>query len=112
MGKGEVLGELEAVVMLAVARVQGLVHGAAVHREIQETTGRDVSIPTVHVTLARLEGKGYLSCSLESDPRGRRARKLFSLTRAGITQLELQRRQYDRLWQGVTLSPSRKGGAT
>lgn len=112
MGKGEVLGELEAVVMLAVARVRGLAHGAAVHREIQETTGRDVSIPTVHVTLARLEGKGYLSCRLEADPKGRRARKLFTLTPDGITQLELQRSQYDRLWQGVTLSPGGKRGAT
>lgn len=106
MGKGEVLGEFEAVVMLAVLRVGSEAHGAGVHREIQDTTGRDVSIPTVHVTLGRLERKGYLSCDLETGRVAGRARKIFSLTPSGVVQLGHQRSQFDRLWRGVRLPSS------
>ena len=103
MGKGEVLGEFEAVVMLAVLRVEGGAHGAAVHREIQETTGRDVSIPSVHVTLSRLERKGYLSHALETGRASGRARKIFSVTPSGALELARQRSQFDLLWKGVRL---------
>ena len=108
MGKGEVLGEFEAVVLLAVLRVGVQAHAAAVHREIQETTGRDVSMATVHVTLTRLAAKGYVAAGVEAVESGR-PRKVFSLLPAGVAQLERQRRQFDSLWDGVELPGARPG---
>ncbi|NNM31881.1 MAG: PadR family transcriptional regulator [Gemmatimonadetes bacterium] len=102
MGKGEVLGEFEAVVLLAVLRVGGPAHAASAHREIQETTGRDVSIATVHVTLNRLVSKGYVTVRIDSEGAGR-PRKVFTLLPVGAAQLDRQRRQFDALWDGVEL---------
>ncbi len=67
MGKGDHLGEFEYVVMLAVARLKSDAYGVGIHSEIQRTTGRDVSIPAVYVTLTRLEEKGYLGSPLNCE---------------------------------------------
>ena len=109
MGKGEYLGEFETVVLLAVLRVGTEAHGAAVHREIFETTARDVSIPTVHVTLTRLADKGFLTVGRQSPEGGGRARKVFAVTPAGVAQLERTRGLFDRLWDGVSLQAAREG---
>ena len=107
MGKGEFLGEFETIVLLAVIRVGNHAHGAAVHREIYDTTGRDVSIPTVHVTLKRLVQKKYLNCTTKSEPSGGRARRVFEITDDGVRQLERTRGLIDNIWEGVRLAMPR-----
>ena len=106
MGKGEHLGEFEQVVLLAVAR-RAHSYGAAVHEEIQETTGRDVTIATVYVTLSRLARKGYLSEAVElgDAERGGRPKKVFRLTGQGTEQLKQARLQLARLWEGLSFDP-------
>jgi PadR family transcriptional regulator PadR len=107
MGKGEYLGEFELVVLIAVARLGQAAYGMTVYEEIQATTGRDVSVPAVYVTLTRLERKGYVS-SHKSDPdadRGGRPKKFYRLERAGVAALEQSRTMLDRLWKGVQLKP-------
>ena len=110
MGKGEYLGEFETIALLAVLRVGRHAHGAAVHREIFDTTGRDVSIPTVHVTLNRLADKGLLDCRVERQDGGGRARKTFRITEEGLRRLETTRVLMARIWDGVRLGPL--GGET
>ncbi len=56
-----------------------------VRREIEERTGRNISIGAVYATLERLEAKGYVS-SFTSEPtpeRGGRAKRLFRVEAAG-----------------------------
>jgi PadR family transcriptional regulator len=108
MGKGDYLGEFEQIVLLALARLGEDAYGVAIHEEILATTGRDVSIPAVYVTLARLEDKGYVS-SQTGDPtptRGGRARRFYRLEKSGVRALEEAKRVLDRLWRGVNLARS------
>lgn len=96
----EYLGEFEQVVMLALARLDAGAYGATVHEEILETTGRDVSIPAVYVTLKRLEKKGLVSARVEAHPAGGRATRNYALRPAGLEALARSRDMLDRLWSG------------
>jgi DNA-binding PadR family transcriptional regulator len=103
--KGDYLGEFELVVLLALARLDQASYGMSIYDEILDTTGRDVSIQAVYVTLNRLEKKGYVSAKLgdSGDERGGRPRKYYTLKAAGATALRNSRAMYDSLWAGVRL---------
>lgn len=107
MPKGDHLGEFEQVALLAVGRLDDDGHGAAIHREILERTGRAVSLASVYVTLSRLERKGYVRAAAElgDAARGGRPRKVFCLTAAGIRELQAVRRAHARLWEGLSFDP-------
>lgn len=109
MGKGNHLGEFEEIVLLAAARSEG--HGAAIHAEILEATGRDVSIPAVYVTLTRLQKKGLVSTRVDHAglERGGRPRKIFSPSADGIRALQAARVVHARLWDGLDFDPLRAG---
>lgn len=103
MGKGDYLGEFEQLVMLALLRVGKEGYGMKVRREIEATTGRDVSIGSVYATLERLETKGYLD-SRHSEPepdRGGKPRRTFSVNDSGRHALERSRIMMDRMWDGI-----------
>ena len=82
----------------------------AIYDEILDTTGRDVSIQAVYVTLSRLEKKGYVGAKTgeTGEHRGGRPRKFYTLRPAGLTALRNSRAMYDSLWSGVRL----KAGTT
>jgi DNA-binding PadR family transcriptional regulator len=107
MGKGEHLGEFEQVALLAVARLGDDAHGAVIHREIHDRTGRDVSAASVYVTLARLERKGYVDAwsAPGTSDRGGRPRRMFHLTPSGVAELRAVRRAQARLWEGLAFDP-------
>lgn len=91
MQRGELLGSLEHVVLLALACLDGTAHGTLVRREIEARTGRDISIGAVYATLERLEAKGYVS-SRTGEPtpeRGGRAKRLFRVEAAGKRALQV-----------------------
>jgi DNA-binding PadR family transcriptional regulator len=113
MGARDYLGEFENVVLLALARLEDDAYGMTIHEEILETTGRDVSIPAVYVTLSRLEKKEYVVARVEagSDDRDGRARKFYRLAPAGVEALERSRAMLDQLWDGVRLQAG-KGRAS
>lgn len=105
MGRGDYLGEFEQVVLLALARRPGAAYGGAIHREILDATGRDVSIPAVYVTLKRLERKGLVSASVAAIEPGARKTRNYALTELGREALERSRRLLERLWDGADLRP-------
>jgi DNA-binding PadR family transcriptional regulator len=81
----ESLGDLEQLVILAVLRRGADAYAVAVRDEIAERAKRDVSRGAVHVTLDRLERKGWLRSQL-GDPtptRGGKAKRLYAVTPAG-----------------------------
>lgn len=102
MGKGSNLGEFEQVVMLALARVGETAYGVPVHEEILRTTGRDVAIASVYVTLSRMDAKGLVTSVLETraDAHGR-PRRFYALTLAGWEALRRSRAAMNQLWHGV-----------
>lgn len=101
MGRGDYLGEFEQIVLLAVARLDADGYGMRIRREIEERTGRNVSIGGVYATLDRLEAKGLIASRDESSTG--RARRFFSLTKAAIASLEASRLMQARMWDGLQL---------
>lgn len=105
MSKGDVPGEFEQVVLLAVARLRGRGYGVSIRQEIEQQAGREVTVGAVYATLDRLEAKGLIS-SHTGEPtarRGGRAKRFFDLEPAGARALEAARAMMDRMWDGVAL---------
>jgi PadR family transcriptional regulator len=91
MKRGELLGSLEHVILLALMQLDESAHGMIVRHEIQARTGRNISIGAVYATLERLEEKGYVS-SFTGEPtpeRGGRAKRLFRIEAAGKRALQI-----------------------
>jgi DNA-binding PadR family transcriptional regulator len=103
MGNRDYLGEFELVVMLTLLRLGDEAYGMTIRVEIEERTGRPVSIGAVYTTLRRLERKGLVTSELgePSPSRGGRAKKFFKLEPAGLEALERSRAMFARLWEGV-----------
>jgi hypothetical protein len=69
LGKQQpVLGDFEQLVLFAVLRLDNEGYGASIQREIQERTGRAVSINAVYTTLDRLEDKRLVGPGWVSPP--------------------------------------------
>lgn len=102
MGSRDYPGEFELVVLLAVARLGSGAYGASIHSEILVTTGRDVSIPAVYVTLKRMEAKGLVTSSMgDSDSEVSRPTKNYRLTAQGEAAANRSRLLFERLWDGL-----------
>lgn len=107
MVRGKHLGDLEAMVLAAVVRVGRDANGVGVYDEIEALTGRDPSLPAVHVTLRRLEDKGLLESTVGSpSPRGGRPRRYYRPTSEGLAALRGFRRMWERLWTDMPLPDS------
>ena len=105
MAKGEFLGELEQVVLLALARLEDQAYGMSVRQEIERLTARDVSIGALYSALDRLERKGFVSSRMGAPTRerGGRAKRFFRLEAPGASALRRAREMYNRLWEGLEL---------
>lgn len=103
MAKGELLGEFEHLVLLAVLRLADAAYGMRVRREIADRTGRDASIGAVYATLDRLAAKGLVTSSLThpTPERGGRAKRSFRLTGAGIEAVNRTRQELENMLEGL-----------
>jgi PadR family transcriptional regulator, regulatory protein PadR len=101
MGR-EYLGEFEQIVMLAVLRLGDEAYGVPIRGEIEQRTGRSVTIGALYATLDRLESKGYIHSSF-ADPtpqRGGRSKRYFRMLPDGIDALNRSKEMVDRMWEG------------
>jgi PadR family transcriptional regulator PadR len=79
-------------------------HGYAIARRLQQIS-RDslhVNQGSLYPALHRLEQRGWLEAEWRQSDTGREA-KCYSLTRAGLTQLEVEKTSWDRLTATVRL---------
>lgn len=99
----EYLGEFEELVLTMVAILQDDAYGNAIVSEIKERIDRDVNLSAVHVTLYRLEDKGYVKSEMggATNTRGGRRKRIFSLTNAGLAMLKAKKEQQIQLWMLV-----------
>ena len=110
MGRGEYLGELEQIVLLAVAHLEADAYGMSIRREIEQRAGRSVAIGAVYATLERLEEKGHVRTierrrTADADAR---ARRFFELTPGGVDALRAASELHDRMWAGLRLRRSNR----
>lgn len=100
MGK-DFLGELEWLVLTVVAILNKEAYGNAIVQEIEEQLNKSVSLAGVHVTLYRLEDKGYVKSRVggATNLRGGRRKRIFSITNSGLNLLRAMNEDRDRLWK-------------
>lgn len=104
MGRGEHLGELEALVLAGVVRLGPSANGTAVFADLEARSERELSLPAIHVTLRRLEEKGMLESRLgDPSPRGGRPRRFYRPTPVGVRTLREFREMWTRVWHGLEL---------
>lgn len=102
MSKGY-LGEFEEVILTLVAALQEDAYGAAISDEIEVRLKREVNLSAVHVTLYRLEDKGYIKSSMGggTNERGGRRKRIYTITSAGMAMLKAMKEARLDLWRMV-----------
>jgi PadR family transcriptional regulator, regulatory protein PadR len=100
MGK-EYLGEFEELVLTMVGILQEEAYGNAIVNEIHERVGRTVNLSAVHVTLYRLEDKGYVKSAMggATSARGGRRKRIFKVTNAGLAMLRALKESRMDMWK-------------
>jgi PadR family transcriptional regulator PadR len=96
----EYLGEFEELVLTLVAILEEA-YGNSIVKEIEEQIGRQVNLGGVHVTLYRLEDKGYIKSKVggATSERGGRRKRLFTITAAGLSVLKSMKADRQQLWK-------------
>jgi PadR family transcriptional regulator, regulatory protein PadR len=99
----EYLGEFEELVLTMVGILQEDAYGNAIVNEIKERIGRESNLSAVHVTLYRLEDKGFVKSSMggATNARGGRRKRIFTITNAGLAILRAMKEQQMQLWKLV-----------
>jgi len=103
MTRREHLGELEQIVLLAVLRLDDDAYGVPIRLEIEDRTGRSLTVGALYRTLDRLEAKGYVT-SWFGEPtaeRGGRSKRYFRVRPAGLRALRASRDALTAMWEGL-----------
>jgi DNA-binding PadR family transcriptional regulator len=89
--------------MLALVRLGDDAYGMTVRQEIEERTGRAISLGAVYTTLDRLERKRLIRHSLgrPTPERGGRRKKLYQLQPLGATRLRESALAWARMTEGL-----------
>ncbi|HTE31537.1 MAG TPA: helix-turn-helix transcriptional regulator [Chryseolinea sp.] len=97
------LGEFEELILIMVAALQEEAYGAAISDEIETKFKREVNLSAVHVTLYRLEDKGYIKSSMGggTKERGGRRKRIYTITSAGMAMLRVMKETRIELWKMV-----------
>jgi PadR family transcriptional regulator PadR len=109
MARREHLGDLEQIVLLAVLRLGEDAYGVPIRLEIEQRTGRSITVGALYRTLDRLEAKGYVS-SWFGDPtpqRGGRSKRYFKVRPLGLRTLRASRDALSAMWEGLEPSVTR-----
>lgn len=99
--KNKGLGEFEELVLLAVCILEKEAYGISVKREVEKHSGRSILLGAVHITLYRLQDKGWLRSEMggNTDERGGRRKRFFTITDAGMRQLQAAQDVRQKMWQ-------------
>jgi PadR family transcriptional regulator PadR len=105
MPRSEFLGGFELLVLLALLRVGDEAYGVPIAEAIEESSGRDVALGSVYVTLGRLENKGLVASQVGEPTavRGGRAKTYFRITAAGLRAVRHAQRTLTNLWSSAPL---------
>jgi DNA-binding PadR family transcriptional regulator len=103
MAAGSSIGTSELMVLLALIRLGEDAYGVPIAREIEERSGRAIALASVYATLDRLEDKGFVVSELgePTAERGGRAKKYFTITGEGVSEVRAAKRSLTKLWKGL-----------
>ena len=100
----QTLGEFEHHVLLTTHRLGEEAYSAAIVRELESVTGREVAPAAVYIALRRLEDTGHARSEMRAPDTGGRERRYFQPTPAGMRLMQESQRRFMALWDGVALS--------
>jgi DNA-binding PadR family transcriptional regulator len=68
---------------------------------VEKHTKRTILLGAIHITLYRLQDKGWLKSELggNSEKRGDRRKRLFKITPSGMKQLQASQGVRQKMWQ-------------
>jgi PadR family transcriptional regulator PadR len=99
--KGSNLGEFEELVLLAVQRLGEEATGSGIQALLEREAARRATLGAIYAALDRADRKGLVESRLgEPTPvPGGRARRHYTVTRAGAAALRESRRVREALWR-------------
>ncbi len=99
MGKS-FLGEFEELILTMVMYLKDEAYGNTIVKAIKEHQDREVNLSAVHVTLYRLEEKGYVKSAMggATAERGGRRKRYFQITNTGTAMLQEIKNSRTKLW--------------
>lgn len=94
------IGEFEELVLLTIAVLGDEAYGVAVLEDIQQRSGRKISIGALHSTITRLEEKGFITSYMgePTQERGGRRKRYFQLTASAKQALADMKSLRNELW--------------
>ena len=103
MTKRQNLGEFEHLLLAAAMRLGEDAYGVSLKREIEERSGRSVTLGAIYPTMDRLEARGFVESTMAepTGQRGGRSRRVFTVTPAGVEAAERAYRVFQAMWQGI-----------
>lgn len=101
--KGTYLGELEELILLAVASLATEAYAVSVKAELEQGAKRKTNISAIHSVLYRLEGKGYLTSSFggATQKRGGKMKRYFRVTAEGLDALREAKLIREQYWKSI-----------
>lgn len=94
------VGEFEELVLLTVLILQDDAYILKIQQELLSQANRKTAMGALHVTLGRLEKKGFLCSELggATAARGGRRKRVYQLTAAGKTVIHQIRSTRNAMW--------------
>jgi PadR family transcriptional regulator PadR len=101
------LSDLETLALAALARLGPDAYGVSIREEIEERTGRAVSVGSLYKALHRLETRGLVKTTVgePTSVRGGRAKKHVRIEPAGRAALRASIASYRRMFEGLGMDP-------
>lgn len=99
----ELLTRTEELILLAVWRLRENAYCIPIRSQIEEITGEKISLGSIYMPLERLIKRGYLESYLSdtTPERGGRHKRIYNLTKEGLSALERIKEVQSRMWQGL-----------
>lgn len=102
MGRAHI-GELEELVLLAVAALQENAYAVSIRTEIEERAGRKINISAIQASLYRLDDKGLLDSYMgeSTNKRGGKSKRIFKVTTMGYEILKKAKEVRQSFWGSI-----------
>lgn len=99
----KILSRSDEILLVAILRLKDNAYGVAIIKEVKKSTGRELRIGALWVTLDILSKRGLIEKRM-GDPipqRGGRSKIYYNLTPNGLNELERIRDFQRELWKGI-----------
>lgn len=93
----------DEILMLAILALRDNAYGATMMKHLKKLTGKEWSIGAIYDPLYRLEKNGYINSELTNPvpERGGRSKRLYKVTKKGITALKEHEKVRNELIEGL-----------